>query len=293
MSRFESLVEYHVRSDGRGDWLVALPIVPFPGEAIGNLAQRERTAQYLVDNILACPILRPGLISTPKLLRKLVRSLVIEMALGPISTLLRCRYRDIARNLETDPATAGLLHQLLAEAHPIIEQYSPGLTVPDMLHLVMDRLELDPAKYNPMLESISLGYGSDVDSINGFIVMRGKELGIKCPTHEGMIQMVKEEAAKATANIKSSMKSKFRNKYGPFSSSRRMKWHVPEKRSQQKTSRKSHHSDEIRLDRIEKKWLNKEQAQKEMLGKQPMPAHFAKPQISPLGNSKLTKNPIL
>jgi hypothetical protein len=63
----------------------------------------------------------------------------------------------------------------------------------------------DSGFYDPMIEYVLLGrWEIDLDRTNGFIVMRRKEFGIECPTHEGMIQMVKEQAVREAAKARES-----------------------------------------------------------------------------------------
>jgi Ketopantoate reductase PanE/ApbA C terminal len=191
--------------------------------------------------------------------------------------------------LRTDPSTAEILARLLAEVDPIIKQYAPTLSLHEMLYLITGKIEKDPNSYDSILESILLGADIDVDSRNWFIVRRGRELGIECPTHEDMIQMMKVQSAKEAANIeRKSEWAALRRGSHSLSLGTKQGGQV-EMQPQQTNGQKSHSSTEVRLGRIEVKRLKKEKREEEMLGKKPMLTHFANPQIAPLGNSELTK----
>jgi len=42
-----------------------------------------------------------------------------------------------------------------------------------------------------MLQDVKAGRRTEIDYINGYVVKRGKEQGVKCPMNEQLIDMVK------------------------------------------------------------------------------------------------------
>lgn len=89
--------------------------------------------------ILSCPIISVTAISGRKFIHGLVRTHVVEVALGPLSTILRCNYGDIVDKLRKNQATAEL-YRFLVKAYPAFKLYDPRITLEQMLQWVEHRM---------------------------------------------------------------------------------------------------------------------------------------------------------
>jgi hypothetical protein len=135
-----------------------------------------------------------------------------------------------------------------------------------------------PDRYHQMPFDGLEGKETDVDVVSGCLIEHGRKIGKPCHTHKALLVQLhaklerrkKELAAQQRRDDKEGAQGKEAGK-------------KTEAESDKEEPVEEKPLEEEPLDRLKKKRRRKEERQLEMLGKQPMPEWYAKPNIPPLG----------
>jgi 2-dehydropantoate 2-reductase len=93
-----------------------------------------------------------------------------------------------------------LMNLLLAEASHVIRLFPEIRSTPSaqdrfatsrLMNVVVDVAEKTAQNTSSMLQDVRAGRATEIDYINGYIIRRGRELGIDCNNNERLVQLVK------------------------------------------------------------------------------------------------------
>jgi 2-dehydropantoate 2-reductase len=121
--------------------------------------------------------------------------MIMNCAYNAISALSRAKYGRVVSN----PWTRDLMREVGAEAVAIARAAGVQLPDADMNSVVLRLAEAMPEATSSTAQDIARGNRTEIDSLNGYLVRRGAELGIATPFNQTLHALVKllEEPASA------------------------------------------------------------------------------------------------
>ena len=186
-----------------------LPLPPKTPPAPSSLSPEERSRLYPTDADLYSAL------SSRYLLRTLTRSSILACAAFPALDLLQVQLEKVAINAVVNPLTAlldlpngALLYNnalskvqrlLLAEISLVLRSLPELEAVPNVrMRFSPERLETlvvgvagkTAQNSSSMREDVRKGRATEVEYINGYVVKRGEEMGIKCVLNYMVMQLV-------------------------------------------------------------------------------------------------------
>jgi 2-dehydropantoate 2-reductase len=176
----------HVKHAGRGDLLL--------GDLLARTQPDEHRGRQLDD--LAALLVRAGIPCrvSDNIEADLWTKMLINCAYNAISALARARYSRIVSN----PWTREVLKQVIQEVVTVAR--AEGVRFPPDRDLVQIGLQLADTMSNATsstAQDIARGKRTEIDSLNGYVVRRGAELGLATPVNQTLHALVKllEEVA--------------------------------------------------------------------------------------------------
>lgn len=116
--------------------------------------------------------------------------LLYNAALNPLCTLLQTPYGFLPKH----PETRFLMDQIIAECFCVAEAENTPLfweKDTDYMKVLLGRLIPATAEHHPsMLQDIQKGKPTEIDAINGAVVVRGKKLGVPTPVNETITNLI-------------------------------------------------------------------------------------------------------
>jgi 2-dehydropantoate 2-reductase len=165
----------HVKHVGRGDLVI--------GDFDGNAARRkeiERLAATFVQAGVPCRI-------SANIEGELWTKLIMNCAYNAISALGHARYGTIARN----PMTRDLIKLVIEEAAAVAHAAGVRLPDEDLFAAGIKLGETISEAISSTAQDIARGKRTEIDSLNGYIVRRGSDLGIATPVNQALFALVK------------------------------------------------------------------------------------------------------
>lgn len=156
--------------------------------------------RYLLRTLLRTPVLGAASFSPPDLLQMQLEKLAANCIINPLTVLLDGRNGSILYNF----ALTRTMRLLLSEISLVIR------SLPELQYIPNVESRFDPGRLetivvgianktrdniSSMLADTRAGRQTEIDYINGWIVKRGEELGIRCLTNYMLVQLVKGKAA--------------------------------------------------------------------------------------------------
>lgn len=140
------------------------------------------------------PILNAARLSSNRLQKAQLEKLVANAVINPLTALFDCRNGDLTKQ----PTLQGLLHDLVEEVGNVIRAFpelmdsisAETYSTVRLLSFVSEVIEKTALNRSSMLQDMKAGLETEINYINGYIVKRGKELGISCPINKLLLQMV-------------------------------------------------------------------------------------------------------
>ncbi len=174
----------HVHHNGRGDVLLG-DWLPHRGDA----AERSALLESIVET------LRRGSIQAslaPDIRLTLWTKLAMNCGYNALSTLCRARYE---RLVVTD-ASRRLMRTVVEELVAVGQRDGVALDFEVVLKQVMELAAGFPTAISSTGQDIANGRPTEIDDLNGYVVRRGRALGVPTPMNEALQLMVKvlEEA---------------------------------------------------------------------------------------------------
>ncbi|CZR59978.1 uncharacterized protein PAC_09873 [Phialocephala subalpina] len=274
-----------VKYNGKGELTFGPPSV-IPGKTSTDKMNGQASYDYMVDTLLRTDGLRTSKISAEHLLVQSLRQTGLISLLGGMTALLECKFDDLKDRLETDAETKQLFEMLLQEMSTLFYAESrevPRRRIEAWIQGYLYREDADASRRSGLSKTLlrmRLGVKSTQEYGMGWIINRCKEWGIPCPIHERVLEILSDKAARWSADII--------NRRSPLATRTRNTFEPTGQKIGNDTRPVTERGPEYR-DRLEIKRQKKLENQRAGLGKQPMPEHFAAPQIPPLGNSKIER----
>ncbi|KAF3006097.1 2-dehydropantoate 2-reductase (Ketopantoate reductase) (KPA reductase) (KPR) [Penicillium rubens] len=164
---------------------------------VGNeeFSSRPSQPQFLLDVLLKSPVLRCEKMEWPHLLREQLLKLAANCVLNPLTALLDVRNGDIKDNRDLWPLHCRLLKEIsmVYGKLPELQNLPRDLahfSVELLENVLLDTINKTARNSSSMREDIRKGRETEIEYINGWIVRRGRELGIDCVANESITQLV-------------------------------------------------------------------------------------------------------
>lgn len=168
--------------------------------AIGVVGGQEKPptssqAQYLSDTLLRSPALRCERFDWAELYRMQLLKLASNCVLNPLTALLDVRNGSIDDSAHVLSLQRALLQEISAVFQHLPElQDSPidrdQFSVPALDAGLRDTIHKTAQNSSSMREDLRKGRATEIEYINGWIVRRGRELGIKCDVNTAVTQLI-------------------------------------------------------------------------------------------------------
>lgn len=156
---------------------------------------REPQPQFFLGTLLKSPVLRCEKMEWPHLLQAQLLKLAANCVLNPLTAIFDVRNGYIKDNQALRPLHCRLLNEIstVFENLPELQNLprdGTRFSVTSLEAVVMDTIEKTAQNSSSMREDIQKGRGTEIEYINGWIVRRGRELGIDCVVNESITQLV-------------------------------------------------------------------------------------------------------
>ena len=168
--------------------------------AVGDMTQDQHLepprSAYLLQKIVQAPSLASRKVSRIELTQLQLEKLVINAMINPLTVIFDRRNGDLFGMSEI----CRLMNLLLAEASHVIRLFPEIRSIPSaqdrfatsrLMNIVVDVAEKTAQNTSSMLQDVRAGRATEIDYINGYIIRRGRELGIDCNNNERLVQLVK------------------------------------------------------------------------------------------------------
>lgn len=155
--------------------------------------------RYLLRTLLRTPVLAATAFSPPDLLQMQLEKLAVNCIINPLTVLLDARNGSILYNY----ALTRTIRLLLAEISLVMRslpelQYIPNVASrfdPGRLEtLVVSVAQKTRDNVSSMLADARAGRVTEIEYINGWVVRRGEELGVRCTLNYAIMELVKGKA---------------------------------------------------------------------------------------------------
>ncbi|KAI7218046.1 hypothetical protein KC333_g3843 [Hortaea werneckii] len=153
------------------------------------------TARYLLRTLTRTPVLAAVGFPPTELLQQQLEKLAVNSILNPLTALIDSRNGDILHNF----ALTRTMRLMLAETSLVIRSLPELHALPNVaVRFSASRLETlvvsvahqTRDNISSMLADVRGGRRTEIEFINGYIVRRGEEMGIKCVVNYAMMQAV-------------------------------------------------------------------------------------------------------
>ena len=149
------------------------------------------TAGDIADILTGCGIETEA---ADDIFRALWEKVLYNVGLNPLSAILEVPYGDLGREEHARSLLIGLIREAYAVARA--ENNASGNSADEYLDLFFGNLLPATVSHrSSMLQDIRRGRKTEIESINGEVVRRGKIHGIDAPMNEMMISLVKAKVA--------------------------------------------------------------------------------------------------
>jgi 2-dehydropantoate 2-reductase len=167
-----------VKHTGRGDLII--------GDLLGHA--REDARQRQLESI-AAPFARAGVPCrvSENIEGELWTKMIINCTYNPISALGRVRYHRLAQN----PWTREVMIQAVQEAVAVARAAGVRLPYVNMVEVALKVAESMANAISSTAQDLARGKLTEIDSLNGYLVRRGAELGVATPVNQTLHALVK------------------------------------------------------------------------------------------------------
>ncbi|GMG33066.1 Ketopantoate reductase ApbA/PanE [Aspergillus oryzae] len=161
-----------------------------------GLATSQPRNRFLVDTLLQSATLNCEELDWTSLFRDQLLKLAANCVLNPLTALLDVRNGLIADMVQVKPLITRLLEEIstvfgrLPEIHHL-SNHDPSWFSPASLEaVVMDTIRKTARNSSSMREDIRKGRPTEIEFINGWIIKRGRELGVECVANLSLIELI-------------------------------------------------------------------------------------------------------
>jgi len=152
---------------------------------------------YLLHQVQQPELLNVKQVSHDQILQLQLEKLVMNAAINPLTVIFDCKNGEL---FKIEAATQ-YMEKLLAEASQVIcslpelagcPEVKERFSTTRLKQIVLDIANVTARNTSSMRQDVQAGKKTEVDYINGYIVKKGKEFGVRCPINEGLVQQVRE-----------------------------------------------------------------------------------------------------
>ncbi|KAI9733378.1 MAG: hypothetical protein M1834_003462 [Cirrosporium novae-zelandiae] len=168
------------------------------------------SSRYLLRTLTRTPSLVAAGFAPTDLVQQQLEKLAVNCIINPLTTLFDCTNGELLY----DYSITRVMRLLLAEISLVVRslpelQGLPNVNIrfsPERLETVVVSVAANTAQnHSSMLQAVRRGKQTEVNYINGYIVRRGEELGIKCVMNYMIQHMVHGKSRQQSKRIASDM----------------------------------------------------------------------------------------
>jgi 2-dehydropantoate 2-reductase len=166
-----------VKHSGRGDLIIGNPGNPSPKHD----SELEEVAAIFTRAGVACRV-------SANITAELWQKLIMNCAYNAISALSSTKYGRIAE----DAGTIEVIKQVIVEAVAVGNAVGVPLSSGSMIAAALTLgSEAMPEAVSSTAQDIARGKPTEIDSLNGYLVRKGAELGVPTPVNQTLYSLVK------------------------------------------------------------------------------------------------------
>lgn len=165
-----------VKHTGRGDLIIGNP----SAGPDSDRSQLEEVAATFVRAGVPCRI-------SENVAADLWEKLIMNCAYNAASALCRSQYGRILQ----DPGAVEVMKRVVKEAVAVADASGIQLAEDAMIAAVLKLGKAMPATLSSTAQDIARGKPTEIDSLNGFLVRKGSELGVPTPVNQALHVLVK------------------------------------------------------------------------------------------------------
>ena len=188
------------RAEHTGNGTIALAVAtkqPFEDEHVltSPVTLLPLSSRYLLRTLTRAPTLAAFGVPPAELEQLQLEKVAVNGVVNPITAIFGCRNGDLLPHT----AMSRVMRLLLAEISLVIRSLPELQGVPNISGrfssvrleiLTVAILQATARNYSSMLQDVRRGNPTEVDHINGYIVRRGEEIGIRCVVNYAIMQMI-------------------------------------------------------------------------------------------------------
>ena len=177
----------HVKHSGRGEWIVGEYAGAAPPPANAK-SRPERVAEICAAAGVPCHISKNIEVDQ-------WTKMVMNCAGNAVTAIAQTSFAHVARNLDTREVLRTVINECVVVAR------AAGVALPDIdwTEKGLKNAETLGEATSSTAQDIGRGKPTEIDSLNGYIVRRGKELGVSMPVNMtlfALIKLIEESSAK-------------------------------------------------------------------------------------------------
>ena len=165
-----------VKHSGRGDLVIGNPALN-PGASESELAE---IAELFTRSGVPCRV-------SQNIALELWTKLIMNCAYNALSALSRARYG----RLIADAGSVDVMKQVVAEGVAVGHSCGVDLSADVLVAAVLELGRVVPQALSSTAQDIARGKLTEIDSLNGFVVRRGAEMGVPTPVNQTLHSLVK------------------------------------------------------------------------------------------------------
>jgi 2-dehydropantoate 2-reductase len=169
----------HVKHSGRGEWIVGEYAGAAPPPA-GASSRPERVAELCAAAGIPCRV-------SQNIEADQWTKMLMNCAGNAVTAIAQTSFAHIARNLDTREVLRTVINECIVVAR------KAGVKLPDVdwTDRGLKNAETLGEATSSTAQDIARGKKTEIDSLNGYIVRRGKELGVPTPVNMTLFALIK------------------------------------------------------------------------------------------------------
>jgi 2-dehydropantoate 2-reductase len=176
----------HVKHSGRGEWIIGEYASANP--AAGAKSRPGRVAELCAAAGVPCRVSQNIEVDQ-------WTKMVMNCAGNAVTAIAQTSFAHVARNLDTREVLRTVINECVAVAR------AAGVAMPDVdwTERGLKNAETLGEATSSTAQDIARGKPTEIDSLNGYIVRRGKELGVPTPVNMtlfALIKLIEESSAR-------------------------------------------------------------------------------------------------
>lgn len=151
------------------------------GELDGRISERINTLSTLLNqSSLPCTIVK-------RVIGRLWCKVIVYSAINAVTSILQVRNGELLEQMES----ITLLKRLVDEGEKVAQAKAIDLVFPDLYQLLFETCKKSSDNLSSMFQDILNNKRTEIDAQCGALVAFGEENGVKTPTQQTMVELVK------------------------------------------------------------------------------------------------------